>query len=455
MAYQSFNPTTLSLMKEYDYLSDNQLNKKINLSESAFSLWSNLSFEKRIDFIVQIARLTEQNKKDFASLITAEMGKPITQSMAEIDKCVLLCQYYLENAERIISPQHFYLKETNSRVVYEPLGAVYGIMPWNFPFWQVFRYVIPNLILGNTIFLKHASNVPQCAESIEKLILQAGIPEGVFQNLFIDYHQSEKVIASSITSGVTLTGSEPAGAFVASIAGKYLKKTVLELGGSDPFLVFSDADLDSCIKTAIFARFQNAGQSCIAAKRFIINENIYQEFLERLTAEIRKIKIGDPLKEETELGPMARDYLLKDIEIQVKKSIETGARLIAGGKRLDEKSLFYEPTILDEIKENMPVFSEEVFGPVISLFKFSHDEEAINLANRTPFGLGASLWTKDIDRGLHVASAIRAGTIALNGLVKSHPALPFGGVKKSGYGRELGEWGMKEFANVKTINIFN
>ncbi|NLJ08615.1 MAG: NAD-dependent succinate-semialdehyde dehydrogenase [Sphingobacteriales bacterium] len=454
MAYKSFNPATKTLMKEFSTISDHELNKKLNLAGKMFLYWSGLSISERIKFIKDIGTCTERRKDEFSRLISLEMGKPIRQSRAEVEKCILLCRYYEENAEKWLSPQFTSLPDASASVVFEPTGAIYGIMPWNFPFWQVFRYLIPNLILGNVAFLKHASNVPQCAETIENLLLEVGLPEGVFQNLFIDYRQSEQVIAAEITSGVTLTGSEPAGKLVASLSGKYLKKTVLELGGSDPFIVFEDAEIDSCVKTAIFARFQNAGQSCIAAKRFIVHEKIYEEFLHHFVSACEKMIVGDPLNEQTELGPMATEYLLKDLEFQVSKSIEMGADVLTGGRLMFENSLFYAPTVLSGVKPDMPVSKEEVFGPVAAVFKFSEDHQALSMANDTVFGLGASVWTKNIEKAKKIAGQIVTGTVAINGIVKSHPALPFGGTRKSGYGRELGEWGLKEFANVKTLNIF-
>jgi succinate-semialdehyde dehydrogenase / glutarate-semialdehyde dehydrogenase len=328
------------------------------------------------------------------------------------------------------------------------------LCPGIFPFGRYSGFFVPNIVLGNTALLKHASNVPQCAEAIENIVLEAGIPEGVLQNLFIDYKQSEKVIASPYVWGVTLTGSELAGSKVASLAGAHIKKSVLELGGSDPFIVLDDADIDGAVDSGIIARMQNAGQSCIAAKRFIIHQKAYDEFVEKYTQAAQKLVLGDPLDERTFMGPLATSYLVEELESQIAESVKMGAKVLTGGKRSPLGKLYFEPTVLSDITEAMPAFHQEIFGPVACMFKVKDDEEAITLANQTEFGLGGALWSRDENRAFHLAKQIQTGTVAINGGVRSEPRLPFGGTKKSGYGRELADLGLKEFANIKTINIF-
>jgi len=454
MAYLSINPTDLQFIAEFENISDAELEVKLNTSSKAFLNWKKLSLNQKLDYVKKIADVLLQNRQFHAETISREMGKPITQSIMEIEKCAALCDYYCQNAEKLLESNVFTDAHKNSLVVYEPMGIVYGVMPWNFPYWQVFRFFIPNIILGNCCLLKHASNVPLCASNIEKIVLDAGVPEGVFSNLFINYLQSETVIAYPSVCGVTLTGSEAAGAKVAELAGKNIKKSVLELGGSDPFIVLPDADLKEAVKTGVFARMQNAGQSCIASKRFLIHEDVYQKFLTDYIIAINELKIGDPLDENTDLGPLARPYLLHELISQIDRSVAGGASIACGGKMLQNDKLFFLPTILENVTKDCPAYHEEIFGPVAVFFKFKSLDEAIELANDTEFGLGASIWTANYEIAMSLARQIDTGTVAVNGLVKSYPALPFGGIKKSGYGRELGEAGLKEFANSKTINLF-
>jgi len=454
MAYQSINPADFKLLAEFVCISDSELNDKLNKSVAAYQFWSKTDIKFRLNLIRKIAEKLMSDFQFHAELISLEMGKPITQSKMEIQKCAALCHYYCEKAEELLKPIHYQENDRKSMIVFEPMGIVYGVMPWNFPYWQVFRFFIPNLILGNVCLLKHASNVPQCALNIEKVVSEAGVQEGVFANLFINYNQSEAVINHPAVCGVTLTGSEAAGAKVAELAGKNIKKSVLELGGSDPFIVLPDANLDKAVEIGIFARMQNAGQSCIAAKRFIIHEQVYDEFRHKYIAAAEKMKIGNPLDTETDLGPLARPYLLDELVAQIEKSVNMGATIATGGKILHKNKLFFEPTVIENVTEGMPAFHEEIFGPVAVFFKFKTLEEAIELANITEFGLGASVWTQNIEQGLKLAGQINSGIVAVNGLVKSSPDLPFGGTKKSGFGRELGEAGLKEFSNIKTINIF-
>jgi len=454
MTYKSINPATLEKLGEFPLLDNTLLEDKLKISKNVFLTWKNLSIDERLRYVKEIGLLLKSDLVYHAKLISTEMGKPFTQAKTEIEKCILLCDFYFDNAKSLIKDKEFNENGKLSYITYEPMGIIYGIMPWNFPYWQVFRFFIPNIILGNTTLLKHASNVPQCALAIEKIVKSAGVPDGVFTNLFIDYQQSEKVISFDGVCGVTLTGSEMAGSKVAELAGKNLKKTVLELGGSDPFIVFDDADIDKAVEIGLFARMQNAGQSCIASKRFLIHQSVFDNFTEKFILACNNLKMDSPLSEDTELGPLANPYLLEELENQVNTSVRLGAKVLCGGGVLEKGRLFYKPTVITDVNQGMPLFKEEVFGPVAVFFKFNSDVEAIELANNTEFGLGASVWTKNIEKAMKVAKNIVTGTVAINGLVKSDPKLPFGGVKKSGFGRELGELGLKEFANIKTINVF-
>jgi len=454
MTYKSINPATLEKLGEFPLLDNTLLEDKLKISKNVFLTWKNLSIDERLRYVKEIGLHLKSDLVYHAKLISTEMGKPFTQAKTEIEKCILLCDFYFDNAKSLIKDKEFNENGKLSYITYEPMGIIYGIMPWNFPYWQVFRFFIPNIILGNTTLLKHASNVPQCALAIEKIVKSAGVPDGVFTNLFIDYQQSEKVISFDGVCGVTLTGSEMAGSKVAELAGKNLKKTVLELGGSDPFIVFDDADIDKAVEIGLFARMQNAGQSCIASKRFLIHQSVFDNFTEKFILACNNLKMDSPLSEDTELGPLANPYLLEELENQVNTSVRLGAKVLCGGGVLEKGRLFYKPTVITDVNQGMPLFKEEVFGPVAVFFKFNSDVEAIELANNTEFGLGASVWTKNIEKAMKVAKNIVTGTVAINGLVKSDPKLPFGGVKKSGFGRELGELGLKEFANIKTINVF-
>ncbi len=453
MAYTSINPATNELLKEFEIISDKSLEKKLAISGRSFNHWSSLTFQKRLGFIKEIGKVLLENKNYHSGLMATEMGKPITQAMAEVEKCALLCDYYFEHAEEILVRKQIPSSMPQTYVSYEPIGAVLAVMPWNFPYWQVFRFLIPNLILGNTGLLKHASNVPQCASAIENICLEAGIPEGVFQNLYINYNQVENVIAHAAVQGVTLTGSEKAGSVIAALAGKHIKKSVLELGGSDPFIVFADADLENAVKTGVSARMQNNGQSCIASKRFLIQKDIFSSYKTAFADRVNKLIIGNPLDPKTEIGPLARPFLVEELDTQLQSSVSQGAVVETGGKRLE--SNYYQPTVVSSLREGMPLYDKETFGPVASFFMFETDEEAVEIANCTEFGLGASVWTNNARRIEKLSKRIKAGTVAFNGIVKSDPAVPFGGIKKSGYGRELSGIGLKEFANLKAINIFN
>ncbi len=422
----------------------------LKVSENTQLSWRNLSIQNRISFLPQLAQLLLENKEEYATCITTEMHKPISQAIAEVEKCALLCNYYYENAESFLATKNIKTDASESFVTYEPLGVILGVMPWNFPFWQVFRFAVPTLIAGNTVVVKHASNVPKSAELIQVIFEQAGFPKGCYQDLPIPSIEVANIISNPIIKAVSLTGSEQAGIAVATEAGKYLKKCVLELGGSNAFIILEDANLEKAVATAVNARMQNAGQSCIAAKRFLVHENIAEEFTDKFKVAILNLKTGNPLDKQTQIGSLARVDLAEELEIQVQKSIQMGAKLIVGGNR---KDAFYEPTILTNITTEMPVFKEETFGPVAAIITFKTIEEAIELSNQSEFGLGVSIFTQDIDFIKTKISAFNEGAVFINEMVKSDPRLPFGGIKKSGYGRELAEDGIKEFVNVKTVVI--
>lgn len=422
----------------------------LKVSENTQLSWRNLSIQNRISFLPQLAQLLLENKEEYATCITTEMHKPISQAIAEVEKCALLCNYYYENAESFLAIKSIKTDASESFVAYEPLGVILGVMPWNFPFWQVFRFAVPTLIAGNTVVVKHASNVPKSAELIQSIFEQAGFPKGCYQDLPIPSSEVAKVIANPIIKAVSLTGSEQAGVAVATEAGKHLKKCVLELGGNNAFIVLEDANLEKAVATAVNARMQNAGQSCIAAKRFFIQENIAAEFIAQFKIAIQNLKKGNPLAIETQIGSLARPDLAEELEVQVQKSIQMGAKLIIGGNR---KGAFYEPTLLTEVTTEMPIFKEETFGPVAAITIFKTIDDAIELSNQSEFGLGVSIFTQDIDFIKTKISAFNEGAVFVNEMVKSDPRLPFGGVKKSGYGRELAIEGIKEFVNIKTVVI--
>jgi len=412
--------------------------------------WKQLSITNRISFLPKLAKLLLENKQEYATCIVSEMHKPISQAISEVEKCALLCNYYYENAETFLATKNIKTEAFESFVTNEPLGVILGVMPWNFPFWQVFRFAVPTLIAGNTVVVKHASNVPKSAELIQEIFEQAGFPKGCYQNLPIPSNEVAAVIANPVIKAVSLTGSEQAGIAVATEAGKHIKKCVLELGGSNAFIILEDANLEKAVAIAVNARMQNAGQSCIAAKRFLVHENIATDFISRFTKAVQELKTGDALDSNTQIGSLARVDLAEELELQVQKSIQMGAKLILGGNR---KGAFYEPTIMTDVATEMPVFKEETFGPVAAIVTFKTVEEAIKLSNQSDFGLGVSIFTQDIDFIKTKISDFNEGAVFINEMVKSDPRLPFGGIKKSGYGRELSEDGIKEFVNMKTIVI--
>ncbi|MCL6650233.1 MAG: NAD-dependent succinate-semialdehyde dehydrogenase [Chloroflexi bacterium] len=398
-----------------------------------------------------LAEVLRARRDDWALLITREMGKPIVEAEAEIEKCAWNCEYFAEHGPGFLADLPVPTEARESYVAFDPLGVVLAIMPWNFPFWQVFRFLAPALVAGNTAVLKHAANVPGCALAIEEAVRQAGLPDGVLRTLLISTAEVEQVIADRRIAAVTLTGSSAAGEAVAAAAGKRIKKQVLELGGSDPFIVLADADLDAAARTAARARNQNSGQSCIAAKRFIVVDRVFDAFTERFVQAMANLRVGNPMERETQVGPMARDDLRHQLELQVRASVVQGAQVLLGGKRVPGRGYFYQPTVLSGINREMPVWREETFGPVAALMRARDEQEAMQLANDTQYGLGASIWTGDAERGKRLARRIEAGNVFINGMVASDPRLPFGGVKRSGYGRELGVFGVREFVNIKTI----
>ena len=453
MAIGSINPATGEKLKEFSPFDDAEIEKRLGRAENAFRRYRRTTFTQRSELLDAVTELLFQEKNKFAEIITLEMGKLFRDSIAEIEKCARGCRFYAENGERFLEDELAQTDAAKSYVQYQPLGPVLAIMPWNFPFWQVFRFAAPALMAGNIGLLKHASNVPQCALAIEEIFCRAGFHDGVFQTLLIEPDQVEKIIVDPRVKAVTLTGSEQAGSAVASTAAREIKKSVLELGGSDAFIVMPSADFESALRTALKARIINAGQSCIAAKRFMIADQIYDEFLDQFVARMRALRIGDPMDEATEIGPLATEQILEDVHEQVQKTITAGGKLLTGGNRIHGSGFFYEPTVLVDVPKDSPAYREEVFGPVASVFRVRDAHNAIELANDTTFGLGSSAWTNDREEQELFASELDAGMVFINAMVASDPRLPFGGVKHSGFGRELAAAGIREFTNAKTIWI--
>ncbi|MDB2284712.1 NAD-dependent succinate-semialdehyde dehydrogenase [Halorubrum ezzemoulense] len=448
------NPATGARVETYDDHDEDDVEAALDRSEQAFKDWQTRPLREREQLLANAAEVLRENKQEYAETMTREMGKPISQAVGEVEKCAWVCEHYAEHASAYLEADHHPSPPGSEvKTEHEPLGTVLAVMPWNFPLWQVFRFAAPYLTAGNVGILKHASNVPGCALAIEEVFQKAGYPYDVFQSLLIPSDLVDNLLTDSRVRAATLTGSGPAGRAVAANAGDQLKKTVLELGGSDPFVVLDDADLSAAAETGAWARNLNGGQSCIAAKRFIVHTDVYDEFLGSLTDEMDSLVVGDPANEETDIGPQAREDLMETLHEQVTASVEAGATLVTGGEPLDREGAFYPPTILTDPPEGCPVDTEETFGPVATVYEVDDEESAITKANDTPFGLGASVWTQDRDRGERVASRIDAGCVYVNQLVKSDPRVPFGGVKDSGYGRELSEAGIKEFVNRKTVWI--
>ena len=453
MAFQSINPATEAVLATFDEFTAQKTEATLKETDKAFREWRRASVAERAKPMRRAAELLRERKAEYGGLITAEMGKPIAAAEAEVEKCAWACDFYAENAERFLTDQPVRTEARASYVAFEPLGVVLAVMPWNFPFWQVFRFAAPTLMAGNAAALKHASNVPQCALAIEEVFSDAGFPRSCFRTLLLGGAAVDALIADPRIRGVSLTGSDVTGEKVAAAAGKALKKTVLELGGSDPFIVLRDADLHAAAEVAVKARFQNAGQSCIAAKRFIVEENVGDEFERLFAAAIKQLKVGDPTDRSVDLGPLARGDLRDGLDRQVRESVKQGARAVVGGKALPGRGFFYEPTLLTDVTRDMPALREETFGPVAALVRVPDADAAIALANDSQFGLGASLWTQDLERARRLARRIEAGSVFVNAMVASDPRLPFGGVKRSGYGRELADFGIHEFVNIQTVLI--
>ena len=453
MSIASVNPSTGETVKTFQPHSQHQIEQKLQLASDTFRSHRLTSFEDRAQKMFRVAEILENEKLVFGKLMTTEMGKPIKAAIAEAEKCAWVCRYYAENAQTHLADIVVETDAKKSFVRFQPIGPVLAVMPWNFPFWQVLRFAAPALMAGNVGLLKHASNVPQCALAIEDLFRRAGFPEGAFQTLLVGVEAVERILSDERVAAATLTGSEPAGSSVASIAGKHIKTTVLELGGSDPFIVMPSATFEAAVTTAVKARTINNGQSCIAAKRFIVSAAIYDEFEKRFVEEMKALRVGDPLEESTDIGPLATPQIVKDLERQVNDAVSQGARILTGGKRLQRPGNYYEPTVLVGIDPSTKISCEEIFGPVAMLFRVADINEAIQLANSTTFGLGSAAWTNDAKEQERFINEVEAGTVFINGMVASDPRLPFGGIKHSGYGRELSEFGIREFVNIKTVWI--
>ncbi|WP_226481555.1 NAD-dependent succinate-semialdehyde dehydrogenase [Natrinema amylolyticum] len=452
MSIESTNPATGDVVDSFEETSDEERDEHIARATETFAEWSETPIETRQRLLAKAADVLRENEDDYAHLMTEEMGKPIGQAYDEVEKCAWVCDYYAETAAEHLQDEVVASDESARTVVaYQPLGPVLAIMPWNFPFWQVFRFAAPNLAAGNVGLLKHASNVPGCARAIEDVFEQAGFPEGAFTSLLISSSEIDEVIEDERISAVTITGSDGAGRSVAETAGSQLKKNVLELGGSDPFVVLEDAPMDETVETAVQARLINNGQSCIAAKRFIVVDDVYDEFVDRFVDEMEAQTVGDPMDEGTDIGPQAREDLMEELHEQVEETVDQGGEIELGGEPMDRDGAFYPPTVITDVPENAPADQEELFGPVATVFRVPDEEAAIEKANDTRFGLGASVWTEDLERGERVARQFESGLAFVNELVKSDPRLPFGGVKDSGYGRELSKHGIREFVNTKTI----
>ena len=455
MSIATINPATGESIRVFDAFDPNRLNQSLDRAAAAFEQHRRTSFAARAECMRKAAGILEAECRELGRLMTLEMGKPIKAAIAEAEKCATACNYYAENAQRFLADQPVQMEGGKSWVAFQPLGVVLAIMPWNFPFWQVFRFAAPALMAGNVGILKHASNVPQCALAIEDIFRRAGLTPNAFQTLLTGSEVVADIIADRRVAAVTLTGSEGAGRSVAGTAGKNLKKSVVELGGSDPFIVMPSADIDSAASTAVTARMINNGQSCIAAKRFIIHEKVYDEFLTRFVRGVESLRIGDPMDEKTELGPLATSAIRDELDQQVKASVAAGAKLRTGGRKLDGKGFYYAPTVLVDIPPSAPAASDELFGPVASVFRAKDIDDAIRIANGTSFGLGASAWTRDSGERDRFVAEIESGMVFINGMVASDARLPFGGVRNSGFGRELGEFGIREFVNIKSVRVID
>ncbi|MGL5834592.1 MAG: NAD-dependent succinate-semialdehyde dehydrogenase [Waterburya sp.] len=454
MAIATINPATGETLKTFTPLNDAEIETKLALAQSTFESYRQTSFTQRSQWLNRAAEILEQDTLKFAEIMTTEMGKTLQSAIAEVEKCAKVCRFYAEKAPEFLADVPIASDASLSYVAYQPLGAILAVMPWNFPFWQVFRFAAPALMAGNVGLLKHASNVPQCALAIESIISQAGFPTGALQTLLIDSSQVKSIVEDERVKAATLTGSEPAGAALASVAGQQIKKVVLELGGSDPFIVMASADLELAATTAVQSRMLNNGQSCIAAKRFIVADSIGDRFQAQLLEQFQALTIGDPRHQDTDIGPLATASICSELDQQVQRAVQEGAKILTGGKPItDRPGNYYPPTILTDIVLDSVTAQSEFFGPVALLFRVQDLDEAIAVANHIPFGLGASAWTTDDQESQRLVREIEAGAVFINGMVKSDPRLPFGGIKRSGYGRELSSQGIHEFVNVKTVWI--
>ena len=453
MTFASINPTTGQEIAQFEQHSSADVDGILSSAAAAQAVWRRLPVTERVDLLRRAAKVLRANSDRYARLATKEMGKPLSEAVGEIEKCAWNCDFYAEQAPHFLADETVMSSAQESMIVYDPLGVVLAIMPWNFPFWQFFRFAAPALAAGNGIVLKHASNVPECALACEEILREAGAPDGLARTILVDAREIEAIIADDRIAAVTLTGSTEVGAIVASQAGKALKKQVLELGGSDPFIVLGDADVAEAARFAVKSRYINVGQSCVNAKRFIVEQSVADQFVAAFVAGVSTLKIGDPLEADVTIGPMARANLRDTLHSQVQRSIAAGATLKTGGAFVERPGFYYQPTVLDNVTPEMPAFGEETFGPVAAIIRVSDVEEALRLANATEFGLGAALWSRDITRARALARRIDAGAVFINGMVASDPRLPFGGIKRSGYGRELGYHGIREFTNIKTVWI--
>lgn len=454
MKFKTINPATEEVIAEYEIMPKDNVLNAAKKSHDAFREWKKLDISERSDYFRKLAGILRNKKEEYSKLMTLEMGKPIKQSLAEVEKCAWCAEVYADKAEKWLEEEIVNADGKNHFVAFEPLGTILSIMPWNFPFWQAFRFAIPTLIAGNVSILKHSNVVPQCALAIEEAFIEAGFPENVFKTIITDHESIGELVKSDLVQGVSLTGSTNAGARIAEIAGKNLKKVVLELGGSDPFIVLEDSNIEFAAKNAVSGRTVNSGQSCISAKRFIVHEKIADKFSKEFAQLIDSLVVGDPMDVETDVGPLVNKEGLMQIESQVQDAVNKGAKVLSGGKRVERKGYFYNPTVLSNIKMDMKVVTEEVFGPVAPIVIVHNDEEAIKVANHHEYGLGASIWTSNEGRGLEIARQIEAGSVFINSIVKSDPRMPFGGIKKSGIGRELSKYGLREFVNVKGYNVY-
>ncbi len=452
MTLKSVNPATGNTLQTFVEMTEDEVNAIVESVHGAFNGWRKTSFSFRAERMKEVAHLLREGKEDFGTLMTEEMGKPYKQSIAEAEKCAWVCEYYADNAEKFLANKNIATEATNSFVSYQPIGIVLAVMPWNFPFWQVFRFAAPTLMAGNPGILKHASNVQGCAQAIEDIFTAADFPDNLFKNLVIGSDKVENVIKNPLVKAVTLTGSTPAGKAVASLAGSMLKKTVLELGGSDPYVILEDADLDQAVNACVAGRMLNTGQSCIAAKRFIVVEPCRSEFINKVAKKIKNMNMGDPLDPTVDIGPMVNVSARDELHQQVITSLDKGAVLVAGGIIPESPGSFYPPTLLVDVAPGMPAFDDELFGPVAVIIAAKDEHQALELANQTKFGLGAAVFTTDLQKGKKIAAEVlEAGCCFVNDFVKSDPRLPFGGIKESGYGRELSEFGIHEFVNIKTV----